>query len=437
MTWSRGERQAFNRVLHHGLAIYLILMLVAVPVLMVGAYAMPWTELLNLNASTPVTVMMVIGVLGLYILANIPIGLVANIYRAKGEFALGSLVSSASLFTYVCATALTLWLGGGLVMLAAAHLAIVAATWAAIIVHQKRRYHDLRFGLRLPSRNEIRQAMTTSPSYAVVPAATALTLHGTVLIIAGLGAGVAEVVVFITIRTLTGVARAAAAQLGQAAGAEMSRQFAPGDFASLARLYAFLGRFCGTLTGGIAGLVAVIGPPFLAIWTLGKITLDPLAFWALLAAAALAAPAQAGHMVLHHINRPHAMALSYVAGGFGVIALCVLLVPRYGAGGAALAILIAELATIGVVVPWRAARAARVPALHHVAKTYLAAATAFAGSAGCAWLATAATGTGDLPRLIAAGAIWAVLLAGPALFILLTPGQRQWVKDRLRERKAR
>ena len=95
---------------------------------------------------------------------------------------------------------------------------------------------------------------------------------------------------------------------------------------------------------------------------LGKITLDPLTFWAL-----LAAPAQAGHMVLQHINRPHAMALAHVAGGAGVIALCFVLVPRYGAGGAALAILIAELATIGVVVPWRAAQAARVPALRHVA----------------------------------------------------------------------
>ena len=223
MTWSRGERRAFNRVLHHGLAIYLILVLVAVSVLMVGAYAMPWPDLLNLKAATPVTATMVIGVLGLYVLANIPIAMVANIYRARGEFALGSAVGSASLVTYLCATMVTLWLDGGMVMLAAAHLVVVAATWGAIVTHLKRRYIDLHFGLRRPSRNEIRKAMTTSPAYAVIPAAMALNVHGTVLMIAGLGAGAVEVVVFTTIRTLTGVARQAAAQLGQAAGAEMSR----------------------------------------------------------------------------------------------------------------------------------------------------------------------------------------------------------------------
>ncbi len=108
MTWSRGERQAFYRVLHHGLAIYAVLMLVAMPILAVSTFTLPWSELLNLKVSSSPTTLLVIGILGVYTLASIPLGLIAALYRARGEFALGDLIGSANILTYIGATVVIL-----------------------------------------------------------------------------------------------------------------------------------------------------------------------------------------------------------------------------------------------------------------------------------------------------------------------------------------
>jgi O-antigen/teichoic acid export membrane protein len=335
------------------------------------------------------------------------------------------------------ATAAALALGVGLAGLAGINIAVAAIGWVAVLTHLRRRYPDLAFGFAFPRGADARALATTAPFYAAIPAAMALTVHGTVVLIAGLAGAGAAVVGFTTLRTLTSLARSVTDQIAQVAGAEFARQYAQDDIAALRRLYRFAGRLSGGTAGALAGMIAVIGPPFLGIWTLGRVAFVPGVFWPLLAAAALSGPTLAGLALLYFINRPRGLAVAMLAGGVTTIGLSAVLVPQFGATGAAIAVLAAEAGVIGIAVPTLAARVAGLSAIRRIAIGQLCAAAAFAISFAIAQGAVALIGQGSLARLVIAGALWAALVPWPLLLMLFDAGQRRWLRDRLAERLRR
>ena len=201
----------------------------------------------------------------------------------------------------VCAeaAAAALSLGVGLAGLAGVNIGVAAVGWIAVLAHQRRRYPDLTWGIAFPRGEDARALVTTAPFYAAIPAAMALTVHGTVVLIAGLAGAGAAVVGYTTLRTLTGMARTVTEQIAHVAGAEFARQYAQEDIEALQRLYRFTGRLAGGMTGGLAGMIAVIGPPFLGIWTLGHVAFAPGVFWPLLAAVGMLTAASGA--MLHHL----------------------------------------------------------------------------------------------------------------------------------------
>src|SRR5690606_18736366 len=49
LSWSRGAREEFRRALHHGLALYLMMAAVILPILFLAAYLLPWSGILGLE----------------------------------------------------------------------------------------------------------------------------------------------------------------------------------------------------------------------------------------------------------------------------------------------------------------------------------------------------------------------------------------------------
>ena len=429
--WSRGEREHYRVDLHHGLAIYAILGVVALPILAIATYTVSEQEFLGLTFLDANTGAIVFLLLAGFFLAQIPLGLVSDLYRTRGEFARGAYASILGVLALVGATILALSVKLGPVEIAAAHIGVSLATWTLIVFDQKRRYPDLQFRLRFPNRQTLRDAFRVSLYYALIPLSLALTLQGMVLLIANLAPTGLAVVVFSTLRTITGMARQIANQVGQVVGNELSRQYAQQDFAAIAQLYMFLGRLCGGLVGAASGLILAIGSPFLTIWTLGRIPFDPYVLWALLAATIVTVPAQAGMLLLYFINRPRGMALAYLAFGAGAVALAAALIPEFGAAGAAVALLVAESATFGIILPAKAARAAGVSVWRHLGVTYFATIVALVLSTGAAFLGTYLIGSASLVRLVGICLFWALILAVPGFYLLFTADMRRRILNRL------
>ena len=98
--------------------------------------------------------------------------------------------------------------------------------YVPLVADQKRRYPDLCYRLALPSRVELRSFIGNLGWFTVLPVADRLIANGPVLVL-GLVASEAAVVVFSTLRVLAGVIRAGAERLSFLAGAEMAALYTP------------------------------------------------------------------------------------------------------------------------------------------------------------------------------------------------------------------
>jgi O-antigen/teichoic acid export membrane protein len=268
----------------------------------------------------------------------------------------------------------------------------------------------------------------------VVPAALLVTTHATVILISTLAAAGTPVVMYTTMRTLTGMARMVMDQIMHVTGVEIARQFAEKDERALTALHQFMGRLAGGICGALAGMIAFIGPPFLAIWTVGRVPFDGAIFWPLLGTAGLAGPSVAGISVLLFINRPGGMARAYGGAGAVVLCLCLLLIPPLGAAGAAWAVLVAEACVLSVLIPVETAKIVGGSPFRFIPAIQGVAAASFAISGTAAWLAVYLTGGNSLTGLIAAGAVWVVLVSAPLFYLVFNRARRQWIADRLREK---
>jgi O-antigen/teichoic acid export membrane protein len=324
-----------------------------------------------------------------------------------------------------------------MVTLGLVYIASIAASWAAMIAHQRRRYPDLRYGLSWPDRGALKDLFAVAPLYAVAPTAMLVTTHATIIMISALAAAGTAVVMYTTMRTLTAVARMVMDQIMHVTGVEIARQFAENDARALTTLYSFIARLAGGVCGALAGLIAVIGPPFLAIWTVGKIPFDAAIFWPLLGAAGLAGPSIAGVSVLLFINRPGGMARAYAIAGGVTVGLCLLLIPSLGAAGAAWAVLIAETCILSVIIPIQTAKIVGGSPARVISHIQGVAAVSFATSGAGAWLALFLAGGESLTGLILTGAIWAALASAPLYFLIFNRSRRKWIADRLRDSLGR
>lgn len=434
MALSRGEAGLFNQLLRQAGALYALLIATSLPIILIASFVGNWAEMMNLQLVGAETASTTFLLLLIFFVANIPLGAVIAVYRAHGHIATGIIAANFARLLLVGTIALTLWAGGGLYVLATVYLTVLAVNWIAIVAHQKHRYPGLRFGFAWPDRTARRELLNIAPLYAIVPAAMMLTIHGTIVLISALAAAGQAVVAFTTLRTLTGMARQVMDQLLQVTGAEFARQYAQDDTRALTALYEFVGRLGGGVCGALAGLIMIIAPSFLTIWTLGKVPFDYAIFWPLLAAAGLAGPSIAGYAVLHCVNRPQGMAGAYAINGGLTLGLCLILIPEMGAAGAAWSVLVAEVAVLSTLIPKHTAKVIGGSFVGRIFLTQLFAMAAFVISAACAWMGLSLVGGSTLAQLVLVGLLWICFVTAPMFFLLFEADKRRWIVDRFRTR---
>lgn len=430
--WSRQDMAAYRRHFGTALALYAVILSVSAGILSLAALLAPWSRWLGTTAMTPQSVVATLCLLTAASLILIPAGLLTALYRARGEYGLSTASGAIAEACRGGAMALIVLCGGSPADAGASYLLVAILFVILVLWDQRRRYGAQSFAPTLPDKAEFREALTQSMRYLVAGSATPILQNAPILLLGRLGTEPGAVVAFAVFRTLTGFARQIVTQLSHAVGGELGHRHSRADIQGTATLMSHAGRLVSGAGGLLCGVALVLGKPFLAAWTQGKVGYDPWLCGIFLATILICAPAQVAYMVFHYTNRPTILLLS---GGLQIVItllLCALLIGPLGAAGAALACAAAETVTVGLLLPLNATRSLDLPVAVYLRTCLAAAGACSVLSAGIAWGLEALIPLRGYPGVALIGVIWCILIAGPAFRLLLSTPQRDWVLDKVR-----
>lgn len=424
LSWARGDAGRFRRIVRAGLGAYAILM--ALGAALFVALADDVATALNLRAlhsATPVLIL-----LGLSVLAVLPRGLMSSVYNARGQLGREVTINFIQLAGQIAAQAVTVLAGGSPVQVAAAHLAATLLFgWGVLLADLRVQHADVGLRPSLPNRDEWLRLLRSAPLHAVPLGGAMLTMQIPVIALGQLAAGAGAVVAFTTMRTLTGMARQLAAQVSIAAGFEMVRQHAQHDQNGMIRLHAVTGRLIGAMTGLATGPILVLGPAFFALWSHGTIPFDAALAAAFLGTILLMVPAYGALTLLRNSENPAPLAAGTLIQIVASTLLCIALIPRFGATGAALAVGAAEVLALAPVTLRVASRRFAIPILPFLGRTLVTTLLSLLLGTVAALLAGHLLSAADPAGLGLVLLVWAAALPLPAAFLLLTPGERAWL----------
>jgi O-antigen/teichoic acid export membrane protein len=255
---------------------------------------------------------------------------------------------------YIVAVGLTAWTGGGLVAVAAAGFAVYIVFGAAYHFWLHRVAPWLSLGWAHSSRKEIKRLLNPSVSYMFVSVAWAMIIQGPVVVL-GLIAQPAVVVVFSTSRTLVRLGTAVANALNSAVWAEYSRLFGLKNYVLFARMFRLV---LAVIVAGVLVFVPAtifLGSFILTFWTKGEVSVEEPFFTLIVLSVAAEMIWTTLFTPLAAINRH--ITVSYLFAGASIVGVagCYVLGVPYALPGTATALLAVHLVMIGIVVAqlWR------------------------------------------------------------------------------------
>src|ERR1019366_2842443 len=210
----------------------------------------------------------------------------------------------------LAATATVLVLQGGVLRLAlwgaAPMIAVSAGAWFSL----RRSHPEL-----LPKLSEtriagLRELLSPSLLFGLIMLSVALTLQGPVLLVSRAFGGTA-VALLVTTRTLANAVRQMVAPVQAALWPELTRLDAVGAEAQLRLGHRLLITGSVTLSAAFAGALWFEGTSVMAIWTLGKLTVDVWLLRVFLLAVVLQAIWLPSSLFLMASNRHRRLAHSY------------------------------------------------------------------------------------------------------------------------------
>ena len=431
---SRQDQVAYRHYFAVGMGFYAVVVTIAIITLALLAVFVPWPGFLGVTAMSSSVTYWTCGILALAMLCLLPQGIINAVYRAHGDYGLGFATVSAADILRTFGVCVIVLLGGGPAVAALAYLAVAAVGFAGIILHQKRRYQDLPYGIAAPWTAQARPIFARSTLYLFPLLSNSVGQNIPVILLGTLGTVPAAVVTYAVTRTMVGIIRQTIVQLCHAVGSEIARQHAVEDFDATRLLVASTGRLATGSAGLLGGLVMVAARPLLRRWTGGTVVDDPWLVGVFIATIIATAPAQVAYITFLYANKPAALVASNFAQAVGTVVLCVLLIARWSAIGAAVATGLAEVLAVGIYLPYLLCREISLPLLPYLGRCAAIAATAFVLSLGVAKGCLAILPGDTVTQLGALGLLWAMVMAAPAFFLLFSAPTRAALRVKLLHR---
>ncbi len=356
--YTRGALQEYTTILHSALVLTLAVFSIAGVGFTVALYAVPLDQWFSLIITPRSTAALVGVLLMLQLVAAIPAGLIAGIYRTVGEYSRGVMVGNVQRLAMLALTALVVVLGGGIVGVAAVQILPLFAAVFFIAWDLGRRHPQVHLGLQHRDLRLALSFLAPSSLFFLIQLATGFSVQGsTLLVSAKLGA--ASVAAFVTLRTLSNLTWQITNTFSAALWPEITTLEAQGRYETLREVHLLAVK---VLLG--VGLTAAIflhflGAPLVQLWTQGEIVYNARlmdAFLLLLLARMLW---MTSSVLLAAANNLQNLSLAYVVSGIGGLGLGYLLIPRFGITGVVYGLLLGDLLVAGWLVPLSTCRMIR------------------------------------------------------------------------------
>jgi O-antigen/teichoic acid export membrane protein len=428
IAWSRRDHCAFKRHIGVAMTLYVVVLLIAVAALGASMLVVPWPAWLGIKALSSSGALRCGAFLIVGLLALIPLGIFTGVYRVRGDY---SLSVATVMFTQIatgyvlCAIAM---LGGSPESAAAMYLFASAAAWILVAADQRRRYGAFSLSISAPTESELRMAAAKSAQYTVPGIAAPIVQHFPVILL-GMWGAAGAVLMYSIVRILTGLVRQITLQPNYPVGLEMSRLYAGKNIAGVGKLFSNAGHVTSGISGLFGGFILAAGEPAIRVWTNGQVAYDPWLTTIFVGVIVIGAPAQVAFILFYHINRPRMLVLANGGHALGTMLLCLVLVPKYAALGAAAATGLTELVFVGLLLPFAACRLLAMPVVAYFANCGTVAIVMFFLSYTATWAMMAAMPVHDTRDFVVLGGLWAVVLSLPAYFLVLTSSMRRHILD--------
>lgn len=434
IAWSQNNITGFRRLFSVALWIYSVILLLSITVIMIISDNGGWNIILGTRVMSEDTTLWTFLPLTIATLGLVPIGVFTALYRVHGDYVHGTVfyvIADAGRGFGICLVAF--W-GGTTVIAAWVFFAIACLYWGVVLVDLRRRFGPIPWFMGMPSRSELREAVSGSSRYFIPGIVSIVILNIPIIVLGRLDDTPGAIVAFSVVRTFTGFVRQMVLQICFPIGFEMARQSALGEALKLKQIFVAGGRLTSGMAGILGGFTLVVADIFIRIWTHGSVSSTSFIVIIFLFTIIFMSPSQVASVFFQSNNKPNILVISHGVYSVSAIIFCVILVRHFSATGAAIGVGLAECVSVGILLPYAASRDISLPLGAYFARCYLVALCAFAASWAVAWAVQVVIAAQTIYQLGLLGIVWSSLILLPSYFLLLSATERSWL---LREARGR
>jgi O-antigen/teichoic acid export membrane protein len=426
---AQGNEVSFRQHLTEGLSLFSVIPLVSF-LIFVTVLCYPSLSLPGRDGSLSWSDRGVLLFMGGTFLLTIPQGVFSAVYRATGFLVVGMMVANVLRLSFLVGYAGILVAGLPPVVYAIGQFATTAILTGTIFLYGYRKIPQCR-GVRLSFASAWKGRVYTKGSlfFWLLALASAVNFQGVILILAAFAAP-AVVVLYATQRTAAGLIGYIGNIFVGVAWPEFSLAHGGGEKEKLSRMVLLTVRAVVFLSAAAAVALWILLPGVYSLWTARTLSFQPWLMALFLAQGVLAAGWTTAGWVMLASNEHRLLAWWALANAGLTIGLAILLAPRFGVIGVAVATFFGDLACGVTVVPRKAARFLGMPP-SEMYRAILQPALVVLLAGSVAILSSSLVGNGWARFLTTAG-IGAILLY-PSMLLAFGRDDLDLVKGRFRQ----
>lgn len=422
---AEGNSDAFGRMVGVALFCSLTLSVLLAVLGLAVVVVVDLRHLLSVATFSGAEVVAVILMLGLVVISRVARGVASQIYRGRQQFARGVVIEQISSAASIAVAVTAGLLGASPIFLAALYLGCdLVAGWLLMVKDLSKRFPDIVLRPVLPYRVELVEMWRQVRWLAVLNVGSNGWVQVPVLLLGYFGTTGSALVSFLVLRTLANVARQLATMLALSSGVEIIAVHYAGRRDDASRQLVAVGKVLSVVAANLAVAVALYGELFVTRWT-GHANLFSGYIAAMLFGAALIATPSlplVAFGIYGSSARPLALA-NLVQLVIGVVA-CGLLVPSFGANGAATGLAIGEAVALGLMLPIMGSRHAGIRFWSYWYRCVAAMVLTILWCGAVGFGLSLTFDKTSVIDLLISGVLWAGLGVLPTLVAVLSPGQR-------------
>lgn len=348
----RKNAGLYRKILNTGLALFLAFPAAVVVMFIMFAVLVPPQAYLDISETSRTVAAWVLLLLGMQVAISLPLGLLLGVYRSVGMLARGVMWANATAGLQLVLTAVALWMGAGMIIIAVLQL-VPYVLVSALVQGELRRllkaeemisvkHADLKLGISF---------IRPSLHFFSIQLSQSLASQGTVLMVGAL-LGSVQVVVFSILRTVANVGKQLLGLIANTAWPELTRLDTEREYRKLSHLFRVTLR--SSLVGSAIFTIVFhyFGGEVIHLWLGGTITYDQTLMTLFLFYMLQSVFWTVCGNLLMAVDRHHTYSRALMGSSVSTVALAWIGGYQFGLLGVVVGVLVADLALPFWLVPY-------------------------------------------------------------------------------------